>query len=205
MSHPLLSILLFTLVSTLTPGGATTLATASGVRFGLRRSLPLLAGIAIGLASLAAASGAGLGALLLASPLLQTAMKLGGTAYLLWLAWRIGRSGPPPSPGPEAPGGAAADRPSGFWTGVLLLWLNPKGWAMTLGAAASFAALSPDPLRLSLLLAAAFGICAAFSLTLWCLGGLLLARSLTSDRQWRTVNALLGLLLAASILPVWIA
>lgn len=205
MSQSLLSVLLFTLVATLTPGGATTLATASGVRFGFRRSLPLLAGIAIGLASLAAASGAGLGALLLASPLLQTAMKLGGTAYLVWLAWRIGRSGPPPSPGPAAPDRSADDHPSGFWTGMLLLWLNPKGWAMTLGAAASFAALSPDPLRLSLLLAAAFGACAAVSLTLWCAGGLVLARALRTDRQWRTVNALLGLLLAASILPVWIA
>lgn len=204
MSQSLLSLVLFTLVATITPGGATTLATASGVRFGFRRSLPLLAGIAAGLATLAAVSGAGLGAVLQDSPFLQAAMKLAGSAYLLWLAWQIGKSGPPATGDHGETGGGADRQPSGFWTGVLLLWLNPKGWAMTLGAAASFAILSADPIRLSLILAAAFGLCAAFSLTLWCIGGMLLSRTLKSDGQWRFVNAVLGLLLATSILPVWL-
>src|SRR5882757_11434401 len=95
MSGSILPLILFALVSTLTPGGATTLATASGARFGFRRSVPLLAGIAMGLATLAAAAAAGLAGLLLAAPSLQLAMKLAGSAYLLWLAWTIGRGGPP--------------------------------------------------------------------------------------------------------------
>ena len=75
--------------ATVTPGGATLLATASGARFGLRRSLPLLAGIAAGLAAVVALAGAGLGSLLQAAPALQSAMRVAGSAYLLWLAWRI--------------------------------------------------------------------------------------------------------------------
>ncbi|WP_164066717.1 LysE family transporter, partial [Serratia marcescens] len=72
--------------------GATTLATASGARFGLRRSVPLMAGIAFGLTCLAAAAAAGLAGLLLAAPMLQLAMKLAGSLYLFWLALAIGRS-----------------------------------------------------------------------------------------------------------------
>jgi threonine/homoserine/homoserine lactone efflux protein len=38
-------LILFAAVSTVTPGGATTLATASGAQFGFRRSVPLMAEI----------------------------------------------------------------------------------------------------------------------------------------------------------------
>lgn len=37
--------------------------------------------------------------------------------------------------------------PTNFIGGACLLWLNPKGWAMALGAAASFAALADSPLK----------------------------------------------------------
>ena len=197
MTEMLLPLVLFTVVATITPGGATTLATASGAQFGFRGSVPLLAGIAVGLASLAATAAAGLAALLLATPVLEVAMKVIGSAYLLWLAWRIGSSGAPDT----RAGGDPA--PIGFWAGLLLLWLNPKAWAMTLGAAASFAALSANPLHFALLLGVVFGAAAIGSLSLWCMGGLLLARTLRAEWQWRVVNAMLGLLLAASVAPMW--
>ena len=192
----ILPLALFVIVATVTPGGATTLATVSGAQFGFRRSVPLMAGIAVGLATLAAAAGAGLAGLLLAVPSLQTVMRLAGSAYLLWLAWRIARSGPPKL-------GAEAGVPTSFLGGACLLWLNPKGWAMALGAAASFAALASGPLQLAALLGSAFGLAAAVSLSLWCVAGLLLARLLRTGRQWRALNTALGALLAASILPMW--
>jgi threonine/homoserine/homoserine lactone efflux protein len=193
----ILPLILFAAVATVTPGGATTLATASGVHFGFRRSLPLVAGIALGLAAMAGAAAIGLASLLIALPSLQLAMKGLGSLYLLWLAWRIGTSGPPR---------AASDfaRPTSFIAGMWLLWVNPKGWAMTSGAALSFAALANGPSELAMLLAAAFGIAAIVSLSLWCVLGQLLARLLRTDLQWRATNMLLGVLLALSILPMWL-
>jgi threonine/homoserine/homoserine lactone efflux protein len=193
----LLSLLVFAAVATVLPGGATTLATASGAQFGFRRSMPLLAGIAIGLALLMAAAGAGLAILLQALPALQLAMKGIGSAYLLWLAWKIGKSGSPRA----AQRGAAS--PTRFVGGLVLLWLNPKAWAMAFGATGSFAAVAASPLQLALLLGLIFGTAAIASLSLWCLGGLLLARWVRSNWQWRLVNAALGLLLALSVLPMW--
>ena len=38
MSQTLFSLIVFVIVATITPGGATTLATASGTQFGFRRS-----------------------------------------------------------------------------------------------------------------------------------------------------------------------
>jgi threonine/homoserine/homoserine lactone efflux protein len=192
----ILPLLLFVAVATLTPGGATMLATASGGRFGFARSIPLMLGIALALASLAAVAALGLGRLLLAMPVLQTTVKALGSAYLLWLAWRIARSGPP-----DAGNGPA--RPTTLVGGFLLLWLNPKSWAMTVGAAASFTLLASNPKQLALLLGTAFGLAACISLALWCALGMLFARILRTPVHWRILNVAMGTLLAASIIPAW--
>lgn len=191
-------LLLFVLVSTISPGGATTLATASGANFGFRRSVPLIAGIAAGLASMAALAAAGLAGILLAIPSLQLAMKAIGSIYLLWLAWQTARRG-----APNLAAAGIAD-PRGFMTGVWMLWINPKAWATTLAAAASFVAMVDGPTRLALLLGATFGLLAVVSLSLWCVAGLLLARALRTEAQWRALNVTLGVLLAVSIVPIWL-
>lgn len=196
-ADPLLPLALFVVVATITPGGATALATASGAQFGFSRSVPLIAGLTLGLASLAAASAAGLAGLLLAVPALEMVMKLAGSAYLLWLAGRIMRSGAPHQT-------SGKGRPTSFLGAACLLWLNPKGWAMALGAAASFNGLASGPLLLATLLGTAFGLAAAVSLSLWCLVGQLLARLLQTEKQWRVLNAVLGMLLAASVIPIWL-
>jgi threonine/homoserine/homoserine lactone efflux protein len=194
--EPLLPLILFALVSTITPGGATTLATASGAHFGFRRSIPVMGGFAFGLGSMACAAAAGLGGVLMAMPMLQIAMKTLGSLYLIWLAVRIGRSGQPQKAGQMA-------KPTGFLAGVWMLWHNPKGWAMTMGAAASFAALADSPLTLALLLGLTFCVMAAFSLTLWCALGQLFARMLNAPWQWRVLNIVLACLLVLSIIPMW--
>jgi threonine/homoserine/homoserine lactone efflux protein len=192
-----LPLVLFAAVATVTPGGATTVATASGAHFGFGRSVPLMAGIATGLASMAAAAALGFAGMLLALPSLQVALKAIGTLYLLWLAWRIGRSGSPQLDKDLA-------RPHSFIGGIWLLWYNPKGWAMTSGAAVSFAALAASPAELAILLGTVFGVAAIVSLSLWCVAGHVLARRLTAGWHWRVLNMLLAFLLAASIIPMWL-
>lgn len=197
LPETILPLVIFALVSSITPGGATTMATVSGAHFGFRRSLPLMAGIAAGLASMAAAAAVGLASVLQAVPSLQLVLKAGGSAYLLWLAWKVGHSGPPRFD-------AELARPTSFVGGMWLLWFNPKAWAMTLGAAASFATLASGPARLSVLLALAFGFAATVSVSFWCTLGTLMARLIRTEAQWRVVNIALGFLLALSILPMWL-
>ena len=193
----LLSLVVFAVVATSTPGGATTLATASGAQFGFKRRLPLLGGIAIGLATLIGAVGGGLGAIVQSVPQIQIGMRVAGSLYLLWLAWTIGRVGAP------ATKTATAATPIGFTRGLLLLWLNPKAWTMAIAAASAYAGLADNPSYLALFVGTIFGLAAALSLTLWCLGGHWLARILKTENQWRAVNITLGLILAASIVPMW--
>src|ERR1700712_2117453 len=192
----LMPVLLFALVATITPGGATTLATASGAHFGYRRSVPMMTGIAAGLASMAAAEALGLGGVLVEAPFMQVAMKSAGTIYLLWLAIKIARTGRPHLDSRTA-------RPTSFVGGAWMLWHNPKGWAMTMGAAAAFATSANGPAALAVLLGSTFATAAILSLSLWCKAGQLLGAALKTDRQWRILNFLLSILLITSIIPMW--
>jgi threonine/homoserine/homoserine lactone efflux protein len=192
----LLPVLLFVLVATVSPGGATTLATASGVQFGVRRSLPLLLGIAAGLTTLAVAASLGLAGVLLEVPHLELAVRVLGSVYLLWLAWTIGRGG--------APGETTLAAPRRFRTGVLLLWLNPKAWAITLSAAGAFATSVDGPARLAALLGGAFLVCSGVSQLLWCALGGAVARLLTEPWHWRALNVALAALVVASVVPIWL-
>lgn len=197
MLDTFLPLLLFVLVATISPGGATTLATASGANFGWWRSLPLLSGISFGLASMAVAAAFGLGGLILAVPELQLAMKLLGSLYLFWLAMQIALRGQPGK-------AAVTQKPSRFIAGVALLWQNPKAWAMTLSAAASFASITQGAESLAVLLGVVFAVLSMASLALWCVAGVVLAGVLKTERQWRLLNGFLGALLIASIVPLWL-
>jgi threonine/homoserine/homoserine lactone efflux protein len=191
-----LPLIAFAAVAMVTPGATTTLATASGAHFGFRRSLPFMIGVAIGLVGMAVAAAAGLAGLLLAMPSLELAMKLAGSVYLLWLAVKIGRSGPPHL-------NKSIARPTSFLGALWIQLQNPKGWAVTLAAAASFGELTRNAGELAALLGAVFGVLGLLSLMLWCVAGLLLARLLRHHWQWRILNVALALALAASILTMW--
>jgi threonine/homoserine/homoserine lactone efflux protein len=187
---------LFALVATITPGGATTLATASGAHFGFNRSIPMIAGIAVGLGTMAAAAAFGLGGMLIAAPVTQVAMKSAGSIYLVWLAVKIARSRKPHLNDHLA-------RPMGFLAGVWMLWHNPKGWSMTISAAAAFATSTHGAVALGALLGSTFATAAILSLSAWCKAGQLLGSALKTDRQWYILNFILSLLLVISIIPMW--
>lgn len=194
---PFLPLFLFVAASTLSPGGATSLATASGARFGLGRSLPLILGIALSLAFVAAIAAFGLGSVIANRPRMELAVKVLGSGYLLWLAWRIACSGAPAS-------GKQLGQPLSLLNTIPLLLLNPKSWAMTVSASAAFAPLAASPGALALLLGVSFGIAAGLSLILWCCLGVLLGRMLRTERQWGWFNLGMAGLLVLSIVPAWV-
>jgi threonine/homoserine/homoserine lactone efflux protein len=125
-----ITLLLFSavaLVAIATPGPTVLLALANGSRFGLRRSVPGMAGAVVSDFVLVGAVALGLGALLAASEFWFTVLKYVGAAYLAWLGWRLLRS----QGGFEQPadgGDAAATGRSIFMKSFLVAVTNPKGY-----------------------------------------------------------------------------
>lgn len=198
MSEQFLSLVVFAMAMTFSPGSNNVLMASSGVRVGLWRSAPLCLGVVAGLAVELAVAALGLEAAIEAEPSVQTAMKVAGTVYLVWLGIKIARSGAvdlTPGDGPAR---------SGFAVGFTNTLLNPKGWTMALSATAGYAALAPTAPRLALLLALVFAVVAVPNWLLWCGGGQAVSRSLRTERHWRIANGVLGLLVVTSIVPMWL-
>ena len=83
---------IFAAVMAFTPGPNNVMVLSSGLTYGLRRTLPHIAGIAIGVSFMVAAMGLGLGTIFIAYPVLQTILKYAGIAYLIYLAFGIATS-----------------------------------------------------------------------------------------------------------------
>jgi threonine/homoserine/homoserine lactone efflux protein len=83
---------LVALATIATPGPTVLLALANGSRYGVRRSLPGIAGAVASDFVLVGAVALGLGALLAASELGFSVLKYVGAAYLAWIGFRLLRS-----------------------------------------------------------------------------------------------------------------
>lgn len=85
----LLSIFLFTLVMTITPGPNNIMILSSGLNFGIKKSLPHLFGIAFGFPIMLIAIGLGLDVLIVKYPEIHIVVKVLGVGYLLYLAFKL--------------------------------------------------------------------------------------------------------------------
>jgi threonine/homoserine/homoserine lactone efflux protein len=141
-----LPLALFMFVSSITPGPNNLMLMNSGMRFGLRRTVPHALGVTIGLVIVMALSYAGIGTLLSSRPALLRIMTLACSLYLLWLGYGLLRSTK------AAPGQIRAgnrDRAMSALEAILFQFVNPKVWAMTL-TACSIAVNFPLPAWMSL-------------------------------------------------------
>jgi threonine/homoserine/homoserine lactone efflux protein len=185
---------LFTLVSFITPGPNNAMLAASGLTFGLRRSLPHLLGVNLGFTAMVVLVGLGLGGLFTRLPVLYEALKYAGSAYLLWLAWKIAASGP-------LRDGTERGSPFTFIQAVLFQWVNPKAWVMSVGIIAAY---TPRNGFLGNLGIAAI-VCVVVGLPCigaWLVCGNALRRWLHRPGMIRAFNVTMALLLVASLYPV---
>jgi threonine/homoserine/homoserine lactone efflux protein len=173
-----LSLYLFALAACATPGPNNIMLMASGVNFGLRRSLPHVLGAWTGV------------------PLLMlTALHLAALVYLLYLAWRIATASPPAS------GGATAARPFTFLQAAAFQWVNPKMWMMGVTALTMFSRADHRAMDAAII-AAVFPIANGPCLLGWTLFGTMMRRTLTSGYTVRVFNVGMAILLLLSLLPV---
>ena len=130
MTQTLFFFALVSLFTVATPGPTVLLALSNGSRFGVRASLPGMAGAVVSDFVLITAVALGLGALLAASELAFSVVKWVGVAYLAYLGLRMLMSrGTLAVPGDEAAAQAPSAR-SIFMRSFLVAASNPKGYLM---------------------------------------------------------------------------
>jgi threonine/homoserine/homoserine lactone efflux protein len=196
-AQTLYAVLLFSLVMAFTPGPNNMMLASSGANHGLRRTLPHLAGVTIGFPVMILLVGLGLASTLLASPKLQLAMKIVSCAYLLWLAFQIGRN--------RSAGNAKPGKPMGFLAAAAFQWINPKAWLYAVGAISAYTSGRGGQLYQQVVIIALLNIAVSLaSTTTWTVFGAGIRRFLRTPGTLRLFNLLMALLLVGSVIPILI-
>jgi len=186
------ALLVFSFVSSITPGPNNIMLFASGVNFGLRRTWPHAFGIAIGFGVLLLAVGLGLGVVLTQLPVLFTAIKICGGLYMLYLAWRIAMSGPVET-------GDSSSRPMTFFEAALFQWVNPKAWVMAMVAMSTYTVQGNYTVNV-LIVVFAFVVVNFPSVTVWAGFGTLMRNLLQDPVTLKVFNFTMA---AALVLSLW--
>lgn len=170
--------------------------TASGAKFGFRRTIPHLLGVALGVGVIAGVTGFGIGALLVARPELDLTLRVIAAAWILWMAFQLWMSTLKSKTSKQG-------TPFSFIQAVLFQWINPKIWAVALAASSGYSA-DLSPLGEALRLASAFSGLNLFVCLFWTSAGSLLAYLLTRPNVWRIFMRTMALALAATAVMVFI-
>ncbi|QJI16931.1 MULTISPECIES: LysE family translocator [unclassified Pseudomonas] len=115
------------LIVIMIPGPLSLLMISNSLNYGLRRSYPAFLGGVFASICLLSASALGLGALLLASEQLFSALKIVGALYLFYLAWQSWQQSRLPSQGAVVPDAAPVPRFRALFGRAFVLGAsNPK-------------------------------------------------------------------------------
>jgi threonine/homoserine/homoserine lactone efflux protein len=161
------ALMVLATAASFTPGPNTTLSTALAANLGLKRALRFVLAVPLGWGLLLSICAGGVGALVLAMPVLRIGIQSVGIVYLLWLAYKLARSA-------TLAQADASQLKITFWQGVMLQFLNIKAWMLALTVVAGWVAGHADALQrfaIILPLMLAFGL--ASNLTYALIGSLL--------------------------------
>ncbi len=186
---------LFAFVTSVTPGPNNMMLLASGVNFGFKRTMPHIFGITFGHFILLMATGAGVEKLLEVYPDAFMVMKTLGMAYLVYLAWKIVRSGAP------SRSGNSSSKPLGFIGAAAFQWVNPKAVMMAVGYFSNY--MPPDASTTYVVLTCImFCVVNVPSTSIWVVLGTQLEHWLRTPSSRRIFNWTMAVLLVVSMLPV---
>jgi threonine/homoserine/homoserine lactone efflux protein len=189
----LISVAVFSFVTSVTPGPNNTFLLSSGANFGLKKSLPYLSGIMAGLAGMMIALGAGLGVIFTTMPVVYQVLKWVGFAYIVWLAFLIVKS--------TSKSETAEAQYIGFVKATTFQFVNPKAWVVVASFMAAYVPVGSG------LVATTF-ICLIFlaftypGALIWAVAGQVLKEWLSRPARRRIFNIASAILLVLSMVPV---
>ena len=177
------------------PGPAIAALLAVGKTHGLGRGLRFYGGLQVGLGAAAAISAAGLVSLLIAVPAMRIVMMVVATAYLLYLAWKIGTA-----PVGADPSEADATAPKGGFAlaGAVIGITNPKAYVAFASLMAPVILVSEAPFADGLLKWALVVLVMIVVDILWLFAGVALGRASLPPKAERALNVVLALMIVAA-------
>jgi threonine/homoserine/homoserine lactone efflux protein len=192
----------FAIAACITPGPNNFMQMSSGALFGFRKTLPHIAGVQFGFATLMAASVFGLGLVVEQFPWLVTIVKIIGAVWLCWLAFKFFKAAFNVKNQPDTKIENSGARPLKFYEAAFFQWANPKALIMSLIAAGAYVGIAETPLGRAIIMCSIFLLFGSIASTTWTLAGHTLNRYMSAGRSAVILNCIMGLLLVATAMII---
>ena len=190
--HPeLFSLILFCLVTSCTPGPNNILASYSGFNFGVKKTLPLMAGVAFGYTFMLTIVNFGLIVIFQNYPIVQKIIKIVGSLFLIYLAYKISFS--------KNESDILNKNPVKFLDTFIFQFINPKAIIVATIMVSTFVSSNNSYMRESLWVIGVNFIFAWFSITFWTLLGKFLRKFATNEKFIKIFNYVMSFLLISCI------
>lgn len=190
-----ISMALFALVASITPGPVNIVGLGIGASHGFRASQRHIFGASAGFVLLLLLIGLGLREVLVAMPFLVVFAQWAGMLFLVYVAWKLARDDGHLSMNEDG-------KPPSVLLAAAMQWLNPKAWMAAIAGVALFVAHGDAALVLQF--ATIYFVVCYVSMACWAYAGAFLRRFLNNTAAIRAFNRVMALLLigsAVSLLP----
>ena len=195
--HPELLLLIgISLSLGFTPGPNNAVAAYSGFNFGIRKTLPLILGVGFGYTTLIISINFVLISTFKNYPIIQEIIRVLGTIFLIYLAYKISFS--------KISSDGKTENPVKFLDKFIFQFINPKGVMAGVTLSSNFVEQGENYLNHSIWVIVVCSVTAFLSITSWTFLGKFLRKFATNNNFIKRFNYAMSLLLIVCIIGFYI-
>ena len=195
--HPELLLLIgISLSLGFTPGPNNAVAAYSGFNFGIRKTLPLILGVGFGYTTLIILINFVLISTFKNYPIIQEIIRVLGTIFLIYLAYKISFS--------KISSDGKTENPVKFFDKFIFQFINPKGVMAGITLSSNFVEQGENYLNHSIWVIVVCSVTAFLSITSWTFLGKFLRKFATNNNFIKRFNYVMSLLLIVCIIGFYI-
>ena len=195
--HPELLLLVgISLSLGFTPGPNNAVAAYSGFNFGVRKTIPLILGVGLGYTTLIILINFVLISTFKNYPIIQEIIRVLGTFFLIYLAYKISFS--------KISSDGKTENPVKFFDKFIFQFINPKGVIAGVTLSSNFVEQGENYLNHSIWVIVVCSITAFLSITSWTFLGKFLRKFATNNNFIKRFNYAMSLLLIVCIIGFYI-
>ena len=195
--HPELLLLIgISLSLGFTPGPNNAVAAYSGFNFGIRKTLPLILGVGFGYTTLIILINFVLISTFKNYPIIQEIIRVLGTIFLIYLAYKISFS--------KISSDGRTENPVKFLDKFIFQFINPKGVMAGVTLSSNFVEQGENHLNHSIWVIVVCSVTAFLSITSWTFLGKFLRKFATNNNFIKRFNYAMSLLLIVCIIGFYI-
>ena len=196
MYPQLVPLIFFSIAAAFTPGPNNIIGSYSGFNFGIKKSIPLILGVTFGYTILITLAAGGLNIIFNAYPVLKNIIKVIGSIFLIYLAYKISFQNKVHK--------KKIKNPVKFFDTFVFQFINPKGVFAAITSISLFVELGENYVLHSVVVITVSFFCAVTSITSWCLLGKFLRRFAENKKFIQRFNYTMSLSLIVCVILIYL-